>query len=194
MTLAVGSSPIYAFDLHNMPSTARRHRKTSGRARPYLSATHVVRPARDADVDDILALIAPHAATGAMLPRSNEQVVADLPAYVVVCDDTDHVRGCAALYEYSPSLAEVGSVAVSAGSRREGLGSLAVRGVEGLARQRGIDELFALSSSEGFFESLGYERTSVARYPEKLARHEALRALGVTIVPRTCYRRRPSTA
>jgi amino-acid N-acetyltransferase len=153
-----------------------------------------VRPARDGDVDDILALIAPHAAVGAMLPRSHEQVVADLPAYVVVCDRLDRVRGCAALYEYSPSLAEVGSVAVAAGARRAGLGSLAVRGVEALARQRGIDELFALSSSQGFFESLGYERTSVARYPEKLARHAALRALGVEIAPRTCYRRGTESA
>ena len=170
-----------------MSASPRAQPGTQRPRRLHLSATHIVRPALDGDVDDILALIEPHAAVGAMLPRSREQVVADLPAYVVVTDDRDRVQACAALYEYSPNLAEVGSVAVANDVRGRGLGSLAVRGVEALARQRGIEELFALTRSEGFFESLGYAPTSVARYPEKLARYDELRARGVEIVPKACY-------
>jgi hypothetical protein len=66
---------------------------------------------------------------------------------------------------------------------------MAVRGTEALARDRGIVELFAMTSAEAFFESLGYERSSVEQYPEKLARYEMLRAAGVDVVERACYRK-----
>ena len=57
------------------------------------------------------------------------------------------------------------------------------------ARDRGVVELFAMTSAEAFFESLGYERSSVEQYPEKLARYELLRAAGVDVVDRACYRK-----
>ena len=66
---------------------------------------------------------------------------------------------------------------------------MAVRGTEALARERGIIELFAMTTAEAFFESLGYERSSVEQYPEKLARYELLRAAGVDVVERSCYRK-----
>lgn len=121
-----------------------------------------------------------------MLPRTPEQIAADLDAYVVVVDQNDRVRACAALYEYSPSLGEIGSVAVSPDAQGMGLGSLAVRGAEAIARRRGIGELFAMTLTEVFFESLGYTETRVHRYPEKLARYARLRREGIAVVPRTC--------
>jgi amino-acid N-acetyltransferase len=39
-----------------------------------------------------------------------------------------------------------------------------------LAGMRGIDELFALTMTEGFFVSAGYVITERARYPEKIRR------------------------
>lgn len=66
---------------------------------------------------------------------------------------------------------------------------MAVRGTEALARERGIIELFAMTTADRFFESLGYERSSVEQYPEKLARYELLRAAGVNVVERACYRK-----
>ena len=41
---------------------------------------------------------------------------------------------------------------------------------QALARMRGIDELFALTLTSGFFESVGYVVTERARYPEKIRR------------------------
>jgi N-acetylglutamate synthase-like GNAT family acetyltransferase len=99
------------------------------------------------------------------------------------------VLACAALSCYSESLAEISSVAVAKSAQGKGLGTMAVRGTEARARERGIVELFAMTSAEQFFESLGYERSSVEQYPDKLARYEQLRAAGVDVVERSCYRK-----
>lgn len=158
-------------------------------SRPHLSATHVVRGALDADAAEIHELVAHHAEAGLVLPRSADEIAAAIDDYVVVTDPHGRVMACAALLEYSPSLGEVSSVVVSPEAQGRGLGSMAVRGVEAMARRRAIDELFAVTLADGFFHSLGYERCAIARYPEKLARYEALQARGVAVVPKSCFRK-----
>lgn len=145
-----------------------------------------VRAATWADVAAIATLVNGFAAERLMLPRTEEQVAAELPGYVVV-GRPGHVLACAALTEYSPSLAEVSSVAVAREAQGRGLGGAVVLGVERLAARRDIHELFALSLADGFFASLGYTQTAIARYPEKLARYDVLRARGVEIVPKPCW-------
>lgn len=169
------------------PSSAPRLKRHI--TRPHLSATHVVRPAHAGDVAAIHALVRRFATQGALLPRTRRNIGAAIEDYVVVVDAHLRVLACAALSGYSPSLAEVSSVAVARSAQGQGLGTMAVRGTEALARERGIIELFALTTAEAFFESLGYERSSVEQYPEKLARYELLRAAGVDIVDRSCYRK-----
>lgn len=175
--------------MHNIASL-RVPARQSKPTRSHLSATHVVRAAVPGDVDEILAIVAANAERGLLLPRSADDVSLAVDDYVVAADANGRVLGCAALHEYSPSLAEIGSVAVSDTAQGQGLGSLVVRGAEAIARRRGIDELFALTLADRFFESLGYERTSVSRYPEKLARYDALARRGVEVVPKSCYRKR----
>ncbi len=174
--------------MHKLAS-AGRPRPLAPTPRPHLTTSHVVRPACAADVPAIHHLTAQYAADGLMLRRTPEEIADDIDSYVVVADRNDRVKACAALYEYSPSLAEIGCVAVERDAHGCGLGSLAVRGAEAIARRRGILEVFAMTLSDRFFESLGYTRTSVSRYPEKLSRYDALRARGVEIVPRACFRR-----
>lgn len=170
----------------------RRAASRSRSPRPHLSATHVVRGAVASDVGDIHALVARHAPSGTLLPRTLDEIAAAIQDYVVVADGQGSVMACAALQEYSPSLGEVSSVVVAPEAQGQGLGSIAVRAVEAMARRRGIDELFALTLADGFFDSLGYERCAVARYPEKLARYEQLVRRGVAIVPKSCYRKSPA--
>jgi amino-acid N-acetyltransferase len=122
-----------------------------------------------------------------MLPRTPAQIDARIDNYVVASDEKGHVVACAALEEYSPSLAEVSSVAVAPTHHGKGLGSQVVLGVERLARARDIEEVFALSLTDNFFLSLGYKPTTVSRFPEKLARYEALAQEGVEIVPKRCF-------
>lgn len=139
--------------------------------RPRLSASFAARGAGIGDASDIHALVELFIADGNLLPRSVEEIQQSIDNYVVAVDGHDRVVACAALVEYSPSLGEVGSVAVLPGFHGKGLGTMVVRAVEAMARRRGIDELFAVSNADRFFESLGYARTPLARYPEKLARY-----------------------
>jgi amino-acid N-acetyltransferase len=179
---------IYAFPMHKaaqLPSTRPKRQTT----RSHLSATHVVRPAHAGDVAAIHSLVRRYAAKGALLARTRRDIRDAIGDYVVVVDANRGVVGCAALSVYSESLAEVSSVAVARSAQHKGLGTMAVRGTEALARERGIIELFAMTTAEAFFESLGYERSSVEQYPEKLARYELLRAAGVDVVERSCYRK-----
>jgi N-acetylglutamate synthase-like GNAT family acetyltransferase len=84
--------------------------------------------------------------------------------------EAGEVLACGALKEYSPSLAEVASLAVARAAHSRGLGRAIVTRLESLARRRGIAELFALTLTPGFFESAGYHVTERSRYPEKVRR------------------------
>jgi len=149
----------------------------------------MVRRAVRADAPQILDLVAQYATQGLMLSRRLDEIAARIDNYVVATDGTGRVIACAALEEYSPSLAEVSSVAVAPAHHGRGLGSQVVLGIERLARARDIEELFALSLTDNFFLSLSYKPTTVSRYPEKLARYETLTRSGVEIVPKRCFQK-----
>src|SRR4051812_1785839 len=155
---------------------------------PTASNTPVRRAVR-ADAAQILDLVSQYAAQGLMLPRTLDQVADRIDNYVVATDSFGRVIACAALEEYSPSLAEVSSVAVASSHHGRGLGTQVVLGIERLARARGIEELFALSLTDNFFLSLSYKPTPVSRYPEKLARYGELAKSGVEIVPKPCFQK-----
>ncbi len=155
---------------------------------PTHSSRPVVRSANRADADQIWELVSAYAAEGLMLPRTLEQVAMNVDNCVVAVVN-GHVVACAALEEYSPSLAEVSSVAVAKSEHGNGLGTDVVLGIERLARARDISELFAMSLSDNFFLKLDYEPTSISRYPEKLARYDRLMANGVEIVPKRCFQK-----
>jgi amino-acid N-acetyltransferase len=128
------------------------------------------RAARESDIAGIVALVNGYAAEAIMLYRSPESVRMTLHDFVVAVDPVGTVMACGALKEYSPSLAEVASVAVARDAHGLGLGSSIVAEVERLARKRGIDELFALTLTPRFFESAGYVIGDRALYPEKIRR------------------------
>ena len=177
---------IYTFLVHNLPTAAKPG--LSRRSADSASSPTTVRRAARADAGQILELVSQYAAQGLMLPRTFEQVAARIDSYVVA-NSAGRVIACAALEEYSPSLAEVSSVAVSPMHYGKGLGSQVVLGVERLARARDIEELFALSLTDNFFLSLSYKPTTISRYPEKLARYDTLSKSGVEIVPKRCFQK-----
>ena len=129
-----------------------------------------LRMAQPGHVVAIVALVNGYASDSVMLPITSERVALALDDFVVVVDARGRVRACGALKEYSPSLAEVASLAVARDAHGSGLGRRVVAELEALARMRGIDELFALTLTAGFFESVGYSVTERARYPEKIRR------------------------
>ena len=172
--------------MHNFPITSSA---TLSLSKPTSAIAALVRRAVRADAPQILELVARYAAQGLMLPRTLDQIAARIDNYVVATDRSGRVIACAALEEYSPSLAEVSSVAVAPAHHGKGLGSQVVLGIERLARARDIEELFALSLTDNFFLSLSYKPTTVSRYPEKLARYETLTKSGVEIVPKRCFQK-----
>lgn len=148
----------------------------------------VVRPAIRADADQIFELVSGYVAEGLMLPRTSAQIALNIDNYIVAVNG-GRVVACAALEEYSPSLAEVSSVAVVRDAHGNGLGTQVVLGVERLARARDIEEIFALSLTDRFFLGLDYAPTAISRYPEKLSRYEMLSSTGVDIVPKRCFQK-----
>jgi amino-acid N-acetyltransferase len=179
---------IYTFLVHNFP-TAAKPGLARNRADSASSSSTTVRRAARADAGQILELVTQYAEQGLMLFRTLEQVATRIDSYVVATDGAGRVIACAALEEYSPSLAEVSSVAVAPMHHGKGLGSQVVLGVERLARARDIEELFALSLTDNFFLSLSYKPTTISRYPEKLARYDTLTKSGVEIVPKRCFQK-----
>ena len=129
-----------------------------------------IRRARERDVEGIVRLVNGYAARRVMLFRTPDQVRLALDDFVVAVDDRDRVVGCGSLQHYSPALVEVASVAVAEEAHGRGLGRRIVTEGERLARLRGVEELFALTLSPGFFAALGYAVTDRAAYPEKIRR------------------------
>lgn len=129
-----------------------------------------IRAARRADAEAVVQLVNGYAAEGIMLPRTLDSVAHAIDDFVVAVDRRGKLLGCGALKEYSPSLAEVSSLAIERAAHGTGLGKRIVRQLEQLAGKRGIHELFALTLTPAFFESAGYALSERAAYPEKIRR------------------------
>ena len=107
-----------------------------------------------------------------MLPRTPDDVALAIDDYVVIADARGRVLACGALREYSPSVAEIASVAVAPGAQGRGLGALVVREVEALARRRGFHDVFLITVCPPFFAARGYAVVDRALYPEKICQHD----------------------
>ncbi len=174
---------IYTLCMHNHSATPLAFQPDSASGTlPF------VRPATRHDVSDIATLVGSYSTEGLMLPRTDNQIAMNIDNYVVAVSH-GVIVACAALEEYSPSLAEVSSVAVARSHHGAGLGTQVVLGVERLARARNIAELFAISLSEQFFLSMDYSSTPIVNYPEKLARYDVLAEAGVRVIPKPCFQK-----
>ena len=146
----------------------------SARGGAQMKGQLVLRRGRVADVEDITALVNQYAAEEIMLPRTAEQIALAIDDYVVATDAHGRLLACGALREYSPSLAELVSLAVAREAHGRGLGRLVVAKVERLALQRGFTTIFAHTLNPSFFEAVGYEEMDRQRFPEKRARPHTL--------------------
>ncbi len=130
-------------------------------------ATPIVRPAREADVPAIVAVVNENARLGHLLPRTPDNIRASLDAWLVAEVD-GRVVGIGSLVAMNPRLVEVRSLAVLPAYRKFGIGALIVGGLVDEARARGIPTVFALTRAVGFFERLGFVITDKERFPEKV--------------------------
>ncbi len=118
----------------------------------------VVRPARGPDIRPLAELIAPFVAQRKLLPRAIDELALLLPNYFVA-EDAGRIVGCAALEIYSSKLAELRSLVVLPEYQGHGVGKGLVEACVGRAREEQILEVMAITSSEEFFRSCGFDFT-----------------------------------
>lgn len=141
-----------------------------------------IRTATANDAPRIRALIDLYVPNGTLLPRTEDFIAAQAHNFLVVetrTDGVDTVVGCAHLDEYSPSVAELRSLAVAPEAQGAGLGRALVSAVERLARKRDHMKLFAVSNDEAFFRKYAYEPEHVPELDRE--RSEVSRFKGVYV-------------
>lgn len=117
-----------------------------------------IREAAAVDIPALEAFIAPFVSDGKLLPRTFDELEELLPSFFIA-ELNGEVVGCAALEIYSKKLAEVRSLAVSPRAQGLGIGRALVEACVQRARERDILEVMAITSSDGFFQSCGFDYT-----------------------------------
>jgi len=143
--------------------------------------------ANETDIQQLVALNNKYVSAGLTLARTEEFAYAHLADYRVIRDADGGVVACAALDEYSPTIVELVSLAVSQDSQGLGYGKALIAAVEKLARTRGYEELFAVSYSDDLFLSCGFAHAELAAYPEKIARYTRLDKSEIEVGEKHCF-------
>jgi argininosuccinate lyase/amino-acid N-acetyltransferase len=148
-------------------SLDRVRRMLRERAEPGADQSVELRQARMDDLDAICRLVDHWAVKGENLPRSREDITkAILDFGVAVVDGT--VVGCAALWIYSPQLAEIRSLGLDEGFQGRGIGKELVQYFLDLARDLHIEKVFVLTRAPSFFEKCGFKMVSINSLPQKV--------------------------
>lgn len=146
-----------------------------------------IAPAQEYDVSALAELNNQFAPQGLTLLRSEAFVEAHLDDYRVIRDDDGRIVGCVCLDEYSPSLVELVSLAVSPSQQGKGVGRKLIASAVELAAKRGYPEIFAVSFSDALFERCGFQFVDIARYPEKKRRYDRVSADEWTVGQKHCF-------
>ncbi|TWU37260.1 GNAT family N-acetyltransferase [Novipirellula artificiosorum] len=118
-----------------------------------------IRQALPSDADAIHALLRPYVAERSLLSRTEAEVIElTRHGFMAVRQEADKERclGFAAVEIYSAKLAELVSLAVHHDHRNVGVGKALVEHCVQRARDLGVMEVMAISSSELFFQSCGF--------------------------------------
>jgi argininosuccinate lyase/amino-acid N-acetyltransferase len=121
------------------------------------------------DLDAIVYLVDYWAQHGENLPRSREDIMKAILDFGVAVID-GKVVGCAALWIYTPDLAEIRSLGVHTEHQGRGIGQGLVRHFQQVAGHLHIDKLFVLTRAPDFFEKCGFRRVSINSLPEKVTK------------------------
>lgn len=131
-----------------------------------LDSNYRVRPARETDLEQIMQLLMPLVDEKLLLKRNEEEVASLLPTGFVASFQPqvnsaelpdESVVGFCAVEVYSKKLAEIQCLGVHASHRSHGLGRILVQQCVDLARDRGVMEVMAISSSEQFLRDIGFD-------------------------------------
>jgi amino-acid N-acetyltransferase len=114
-----------------------------------------VRKAVMHDIPPILDLINGYAARGVMLPRTEFELSEAIRDFTVVIRD-EQLLGCGALHFYSPTTAEIRSLAVAESAKTHGVGRKLVEALVTEAVTYELDAIFAFTYVVEFFHKVGF--------------------------------------
>ncbi len=125
-----------------------------------------VRKAGMQDIRPILSLINSYAASGIMLPRTEFEMSENIRDFSVAYEG-DLLAGCGALHFYTPTTAEVRSLAVLPRLKQNGVGRAVVNALEAEARANDLQAIFAFTYAPEFFGKLGFVEIERGELPLK---------------------------
>ena len=126
----------------------------------------VVRKAVMRDIPPILQLINGYAAKGVMLPRTEFEMSEAIRDFTVVMLD-DRLLGCGALHFYSPTVAEIRSLAVAEQAKTHGVGRKLIEALCAEAELYELDAVFAFTYVVEFFNRVGFHVVERGALPLK---------------------------
>ena len=130
------------------------------------SAALAVRKAGMRDIPNILSLINAYAAQGVMLPRTEFEMSENIRDFSVAYSGSV-LAGCGALHFYTPTVAEVRSLAVWPELKQRGTGRVLVEALEHEALENNLEAIFAFTYVPGFFARLGFSEVERGELPLK---------------------------
>ena len=116
----------------------------------------LLRPGCPEDASVVYDLMQPFVAKSLLLDRSVEEIQR-LAAASVAAEYRGELIGFAAVEIYSKKLSEIQCLMVKEGFHQLGVGKKLVARCVEIARENGIIELMAISSSEEFLKSCGFD-------------------------------------
>ena len=134
----------------------------------YANEYRQIRPARKLDLSSILTLTKNAVESAELMDRSLAEIEANVGEYHLFEIDGNPV-GCFSLTQFPGSeVAELGSVCVSPAHENQGIGGRLVEYAEKLARDRGVTQLFVLSTQtfKWFQTKAGFVEGDLADLPE----------------------------
>ncbi len=118
------------------------------------------------DIPNILALINSYAAKGIMLPRTEFEMSENIRDFSVAYEG-EILAGCGALHFYTPTSAEVRSLAVLPEMKQHGIGRAIVEALEKEAHENNLESIFAFTYAPQFFQKLGFAEVERGELPLK---------------------------
>ncbi len=125
-----------------------------------------VRPLREEDIPELLAMIGRSVRQSHLVPRAYEEIREKISDYLVMTLDFN-VVGCIAIHKYQEHDAELACLYVKQSHENLGYGQFLVKRAEEWAKERGVKCLFALTNrAESFFrDQLGYKPMTMDEMP-----------------------------
>ncbi len=125
-----------------------------------------IRGMSTSDIPEVLRIMRPFEASGALIPRTKEDLQHSAGDFVVYEIDKV-IHGCAALHDCGGGTGEIAAVAVDPEYEKLGIGKKLITYLIKKAEKTGMKSLFLLTTrSVDWFESLGFRSGKIDDLPE----------------------------